>query len=62
MSRDEETLQQVREISLPDGSILTLTFNDLFCTKVRKFFQIDEAVELTDDHLKEFFAASLAGV
>lgn len=62
MSRDEETLKQIREISLPDGSVLTIQFNDLFCAKVRKFYELDETVELTDDHLKEFFAASLAGV
>lgn len=54
--------QQTREIPLPDGSVLELSFNDLFCAKVRKYFEIDETVELTDELLKEFFAASLAGI
>jgi len=61
-SRDDEMPQQTREIPLPDGSVLELSFNDLFCAKVRKYFEIDETVELTDELLKEFFAASLAGI
>jgi hypothetical protein len=59
---DEETLKQVREIMLPDGSIFTLSFNELFCEKVRKYFELDVGTELTDEHYKSFFAASLAGV
>lgn len=62
MSRDENALPQVRDIPLPDGSVLTLTFNEQFCEKVRRFFDLDRSDDLTDDHLKEFFAASLAAI
>jgi hypothetical protein len=51
-----------RSIELPDGSVLTLDFNDLFLAKVRQHFELTPDTEVTDDLLKEFFAASLAGV
>ena len=63
MTNDEEQmLQQERIINLPDGSILTLTFNDAFVEKVRRYCELDELDEVTDEHLKTFFAASLAAI
>lgn len=63
MTKDEEQmLQQERIINLPDGSVLTLTFNDAFVEKVRRYCELDELDEVTDEHLKTFFAASLAAI
>ena len=51
-----------RSIELPDGSVLTLDFNDKFLVKVREHFELAPGAEVDDRLLKEFFAASLAGV
>jgi hypothetical protein len=51
-----------RSIELPDGSVLTLDFNEKFLAKVRQHFELAPDVDVEDRYLKEFFAASLAGV
>lgn len=59
---EEQSLQQEKSILLANGSVLTLSFNDAFVAKVRKFCNISETDEVSDEHFKQFFAASLAGV
>ena len=51
-----------KSIELPDGSVLTLEYNEKFVAKVRQHFKLEANVEVSDDLLKEFFAVSLAGV
>lgn len=63
MSKDEEQLlHQERVISLSNGDVLTLTFNDAFVDKVRKYCELEREEDVTDEHLKLFFAASLASI
>lgn len=57
-----EDTPYIKTIELPDGSTLTLEYNDRFIGKVRKHFELSPDEEVTDRLLRDFFAASLAGV
>ncbi len=51
----QEQLENTRVVCLADGNELTISYNEKFYDKVRKYFQLDADVVPSDEHLKEFF-------
>ena len=48
-----------KSVSLPMGGTLELQMTAMFIASVRKHFSLDDAEELTDDHLRMFVHGSV---
>ena len=61
----QDKLQQLTknvEFELSDGSVFSLEYNDEFVAKVRKYCELQQHEDITENHLKSFFAAALAAI